>query len=81
MSLQASSLIFLFLDCEWLQFDWDGDFPPRIQQKDLVIYEMHVRGFTKHSSSKVGQPGTYHGLVEKLSHLKVCFSSLTMAKY
>ena len=32
---------------------------------------MHVRGFTKHASSKVGQPGTYIGLVEKLAHLKV----------
>lgn len=56
-----------------LQFDWDGDFPPRIPQKDLVIYEMHVRGFTKHPSSKVDQPGTYIGMVEKLSYLKVIF--------
>lgn len=54
-----------------LQFDWDGDFPPRIPQKDLVIYETHVRGFTKHSSSEVDYPGTYIGLVEKLSYLKV----------
>jgi len=54
-----------------LQFDWDGDFPPHIPQKDLVIYEMHVRGFTKHSSSEVDYPGTYVGLVEKLSYLKV----------
>jgi len=54
-----------------LQFDWDGDFPPRIPQKDLVIYEMHVRGFTKNSSSEMDYLGTYIGLVEKLSYLKV----------
>eukprot|EP00897_Mesotaenium_endlicherianum_P003623 jgi/Mesen1/3289/ME000191S02431 len=52
------------------QFDWEGDTPPGIKQKDLVIYEMHVRGFTKHESSGVQHPGTYEGLLEKLPHLK-----------
>lgn len=52
------------------EFDWDGDFPPRIPQKDLVIYELHVRGFTKHPSGKVDHPGTYIGMVEKLPYLK-----------
>lgn len=52
------------------EFDWDGDFPPRIPQKDLVIYEMHVRGFTKHASSEVEHPGTYIGMIEKLAYLK-----------
>lgn len=51
-------------------FDWEGDVRPCIQQKDLIIYEMHVRGFTCHKSSNVRHPGTYHGLVEKLNHLK-----------
>jgi isoamylase len=69
-------------DLEDEQFDWEGDFPPGLHQKDLVIYEMHIRGFTRHTSSKVEHPGTYLGLVEKLSHLKVHFllqsSSLVM---
>ncbi|KAL3692101.1 hypothetical protein R1sor_005752 [Riccia sorocarpa] len=52
------------------EFDWDGDSPPRIKQKDLIIYEMHVRGFTRDPSSGVEYPGTYLGLVEKLPHLK-----------
>eukprot|EP00271_Cylindrocystis_brebissonii_P014372 TRINITY_DN35711_c0_g1_i1.p1 TRINITY_DN35711_c0_g1~~TRINITY_DN35711_c0_g1_i1.p1 ORF type:complete len:914 (-),score=89.55 TRINITY_DN35711_c0_g1_i1:950-3463(-) len=52
------------------EFDWEGDSPPKIPQKDLVIYEMHVRGFTRHRSSGVQHPGTYLGLVEKLPHLK-----------
>lgn len=44
---------------------------PRLSQKDLVIYEMHVRGFTRHESSKIEFPGTYQGVAEKLDHLQV----------
>ncbi len=51
-------------------FDWQGDTPPHIPKEDLIIYEMHVRGFTKHSSSKVNHPGTYLGLMEKIPYLK-----------
>ena len=40
-------------------------------QRDLIIYEMHVRGFTQHESSRATFPG-YLGVVEKLGHLKVC---------
>lgn len=40
-------------------------------QRDLVIYEMHVRGFTRHESSNIESRGTYLGVVEKLDHLKV----------
>lgn len=51
-------------------FDW-GDMPQSKQQlSDLVIYELHVRGFTKHSSSGVGHPGTFEGLREKIPYLK-----------
>ncbi|KAK7399043.1 hypothetical protein VNO78_10218 [Psophocarpus tetragonolobus] len=52
------------------EFDWEGDLPLKYPQKDLVIYEMHVRGFTKHESSDTKFPGTYLGVVEKLDHLK-----------
>ncbi|CAL9236250.1 unnamed protein product [Arabidopsis halleri] len=52
------------------EFDWEGDMHLKLQQKDLVIYEMHVRGFTRHESSKIEFPGTYQGVAEKLDHLK-----------
>ncbi|KAI4352719.1 hypothetical protein L6164_006941 [Bauhinia variegata] len=52
------------------KFDWEGDLPLKYPQKDLIIYEMHVRGFTKHESSRTEFPGTYIGVVEKLDHLK-----------
>ena len=35
----------------------------------MIIYELHVRGFTKHDSSGVAHPGTFAGLREKLPYL------------
>ncbi|TYH75297.1 isoamylase 1, chloroplastic isoform X1 [Gossypium raimondii] len=52
------------------QFDWEGDLPLRHPGRDLIIYEMHVRGYTRHESSGTKFPGTYCGVVEKLDHLK-----------
>ena len=51
-------------------FDWMNNYHPLIPMEDLVIYEMHVRGFTKDNSSKVEYPGTFQGLQEKISYLK-----------
>ena len=52
------------------EFDW-GDMPQsRRELADLVIYELHVRGFTRHSSSNVAYPGTFAGLMEKIPYLK-----------
>lgn len=51
-------------------FDWQGDKPLKIPSKDLVIYEMHVRGFTQDQSSQVQYPGTFAGVVEKIPYLK-----------
>ena len=49
---------------------WEGDKPLEKRQCDLVIYEMHVRSFTQHSSSGVKRNGTFAGIVEKLPYLK-----------
>jgi len=50
-------------------FDWAGDTPPGHKPEDLVIYEMHVRGFTCGPDSGVSAPGTYAGLREKIGYL------------
>jgi glycogen operon protein len=50
-------------------FDWRDDRPPRLAHEDLVVYETHVRGFTRHPSSEVARPGTFAGLAEKIPHL------------
>lgn len=51
-------------------FDWGNYKQPLIPMEDLIIYELHVRGFTKHVSSKVTYPGTFAGLMEKIPYLK-----------
>ncbi|MCI0704658.1 MAG: glycogen debranching protein GlgX [Planctomycetia bacterium] len=53
-------------------YDWEGDAPLRRPSARTVIYEMHVRGFTRHPSSGVKEQirGTYAGLAEKISYLK-----------
>ena len=51
-------------------YDWEGVTPPNIHPADSVIYEVHVRGFTRHPSSKTENPGTFHALVEKIPYLK-----------
>lgn len=50
-------------------FDWQGISFPCLKLKDLVIYEMHVRGFTRHASSKVAHPGSFLGVIEKIPYL------------
>jgi len=51
-------------------FDWENDRPLEIPPQDQVIYEMHVRSFTAHSSSGVKHPGTFAGIREKIPYLK-----------
>lgn len=51
-------------------FDWGDDRPLKTPIEDLVIYEMHVRGFTRHDPSGVQHPGTYDALREKIPYLK-----------
>ncbi len=52
-------------------FNWQGDNGPR-HEADTVIYELHVKGFTKHQNSGVKEKarGTYAGLIEKIPYLK-----------
>lgn len=51
-------------------FDWEKDVPLRIPEHETVAYSIHVRGFTKHPSSKVRYKGTFAGVLEKLAYLK-----------
>ena len=51
-------------------FDWRGDRPLNTPLEKTIIYELHVRGYTRHPSSGVSAPGTYLGLTEKIPYLK-----------
>ena len=54
------------------RYDWEGDAPLRRPFAETIIYELHVRGFTRHPSSGVApaKRGTYAGLIEKIPYLK-----------
>lgn len=51
-------------------YDWEKDKNPLIPYNDLIVYLLHVRGFTKHRSSGVSRPGTFEGIIEKIPYLK-----------
>jgi glycogen operon protein len=54
------------------RYDWEGDRPIRRPFAETIVYELHVRGFTRHTSSGVAaaKRGTYAGLIEKIPYLK-----------
>jgi glycogen operon protein len=53
-------------------YDWQGDVPLRHASARTIIYEMHVRGFTRHPNSGVAESkrGTYAGIIEKIPYLQ-----------
>ena len=51
-------------------FDWKKDAPLGIPFDDTILDRLHVRGFTKHVSSKIKHKGTYLGIVDKIPYLK-----------
>jgi isoamylase len=53
-------------------YDWEGDSPLHHPAARTIIYEMHVRGFTRHPNSGVSdvKRGTYAGLIEKIPYLQ-----------
>lgn len=51
-------------------FSWDGDQPLRRPFCECIVYQLHVRGFTRHSSSGVKKRGTFEGIREKIPYLK-----------
>ena len=52
------------------EFDWEDDERQGISYEDVIVYRLHVRGFTRHASSGVENRGTFAGIVEKIPYLK-----------
>jgi isoamylase len=52
-------------------YEWEGDCPLKRPFVETVIYEMHIRGFTRHPSSGIASEtaGTYAGLIQKIPYL------------
>ena len=53
-------------------YNWEGDKHLRRPFSQTIIYELHVRGFTRHPNSGIGESrsGTYAGLIEKIPYLQ-----------
>ncbi|MDQ3898856.1 MAG: glycogen debranching protein GlgX [Actinomycetota bacterium] len=64
----ATSMRSVVLDPD--DYDWEDDRPLNTPIADTVIYEMHVRGFTRSPSSGVTHPGTFRGVIEKIPYLQ-----------
>lgn len=71
-------------------YDWENDCELRIPYHKSILYQLHVRGFTKHNSSNVKAKGTFEGIIEKIPYLKTlgitaielmpCYEFLEMEK-
>lgn len=56
----------------WEEYDWEGDSLPGLSFQDSILYHIHPRGFTKHTSSGVEGPerGTFKGIQRKIPYMK-----------
>lgn len=50
-------------------YDWEEDHTLCLPYHEVVAYSLHVRGFTKHRSSKVKHKGTFRGIIEKIPYM------------
>lgn len=55
---------------DFADFDWKGENWHTIPTDEIIMYQCHIRGFTKHASSRVKYPGTFSGMQEKIPYLK-----------
>lgn len=67
-ALQRNGFWLSALGCD-TSFDWKNAKKPNILMKDLIIYEMHTRGFTIDKSSDVKHKGSFLGIIEKIPYL------------
>ena len=51
-------------------YDWEGDRPLNRPMSETIIYELHIGGFTKSSTSNSQYPGTFAGIIDKIPYLK-----------
>ena len=53
-------------------YDWEGDAPLGLPSSRMIVYEMHVGGFTRHPNSGIAaeRRGTYAGLIDKIPYLR-----------
>ena len=52
------------------EYDWENDHTPELPKEDMVMYKLHVRGFTMDGGAKGRKRGTFAALTDKISYLK-----------
>jgi isoamylase len=52
------------------EYDWEGDEQLYLPTEQMIIYELHVGGFTRHPSSGVAYPGSFSGIIESIPYLQ-----------
>ncbi|MCM1308714.1 MAG: alpha-amylase family glycosyl hydrolase [Butyrivibrio sp.] len=52
------------------KFDWEGDVKPCLSVGELIMYKLHVRGFTRNRFSKVKAKGTFRGIAQKADYFE-----------
>lgn len=52
------------------RFDWDGDVPPEVPRSQMVMYKLHVRGFTMNAGIRGRERGTFGAVEERIPYLK-----------
>ncbi len=67
---QETGVLKAEFDAQSQEFDWEGDKLLSRPYEDTILYSLHIRGFTKHPSSKVASKGTFEGVIEKIEYLK-----------
>ncbi len=72
LDMDSTALAMKSVVVDLSNYDWEDDVRPRHPFSRTVIYEMHVRGFTRHPNSgvKKNKRGTYAGLIEKIPYLQ-----------
>lgn len=69
-SFEEASKPILGLHYEDKPFDWGNSANHKPKKENLIIYEMHIRGFTKNQSSQTAFPGTFSATKAKIPYLK-----------
>lgn len=55
---------------DYEKYNWAGDMAPAYKLSDLIIYKLHVRGYTMNQKSGVRDKGTFRGLMQKIPYIK-----------
>ena len=66
----TSDDIYRSVIAENVAYNWEDDKKPKIDYSDMIIYRIHVKGFTCGYASKVRNKGTYKAIIEKIPYLK-----------